>query len=87
MKRTVNKVPLQTITSLLPGFTKITVEDRKHSKIYCDNAEDTEKWSGFVKDIYYSDVIRYKWMRTEVRGIQHTPEGLIIIISTEFEAY
>lgn len=88
MKRRVNDVPLGTIVGLLPGFTWITVEDRRACNRYCDNAEDTRSWSGYAKDIWDTwDEIRYKWMRTKVNEIRHTPKGLIILIQTEWEEY
>lgn len=88
MKRTVNKVPLESVLSLLFGFTKIIIEDRKNKDIYMDNAPDTERWEGFVKDVWSApDKIRYKWMKSQVHQIWHREDCIEFIISTEFEEY
>jgi hypothetical protein len=88
MKRTVNKVPLESVLSLMYGFTRIVIEDRKNKDIYMDNAPDTERWEGFVNEIWDApDKIRYKWMKSKVHQIWHTEKYLLLIISTEFEEY
>ena len=89
MKRAVNNVPLQTVLGLIPGFTKVVVEDRKASKRYMDNADDTEKWEGLVKDIWYKapEIVRYKWLMSKVYEVRHMPDGLMFVISTEWEEY
>lgn len=88
MKRTVNKVPLESVLSLLFGFTRVVIEDRKNKDIYMDNAPDTERWEGFVKDVWYApDKIRYKWMKSQVHQIWHKEDCIVFVISTEFEEY
>lgn len=88
MKRTVNKVPLESVLSLLHGFTWIIIEDRKNSDIYKDNAPDTRKWKGFVKDVWGAcDEVRYKWMKSQVHQIWHKENCIVFVISTEFEEY
>lgn len=88
MKKMVNQVPLGSILSLMYGFTKIVVEDRKHKDIYIDNSPDTVRWEGFVNEIWNApDVIRYKWMKTHVYQIWHTEKYILLLISTEFEEY
>lgn len=88
MKRTVNKVPLESVLSLLHGFTKIVIEDRKNKDIYMDNAPSTKSWEGLVKDVWKaSDEIRYKWMKSQVHQIWHRADCIEFVISTEFEEY
>lgn len=88
MKRTVNNVPLESIISLLFGFTWIVVEDRKNKYIHVENAPDTKRWSGYAKDIWKaSDEIRYKWMKSKVHQIWHRADYIEFVISTEFEEY
>lgn len=88
MKRAVNKVNLSTIMSMIPGFTKVVIEDRKAGQIWNDSATDTVKWSGLGKDFSRAgDTIRYKWGMTAVRMIEQTGDGIRIIISTQYEEY
>lgn len=88
MKRMANKVALGSILSLMYGYTKIVVEDRKHKDVYIDNSHDTKRWEGFVKDIWKaSDEITYKWLRTSVYQIWHKQDYILFLISTEFEKY
>ena len=89
MKRNVNDVPLGTVLGLFFGFTRIIVEDRKNKDRYIDNAPDTKKWDGFVKDIWRaSDEITYKWLRSKVHEIRTLPDGrMLFVIMTEYEEY
>lgn len=88
MKRTVNKVPLESVLSLMFGLTKIVIEDRKNRNIYIENAPDTRRWEGFVKDVWKaSDEVRYKWLKSQVHKIWHKADCIVFIISTEFEEY
>lgn len=88
MKRMANKVALGSILTLMYGYTKIVVEDRKHKDVYIDNSPDTKRWEGFVKDIWKaSDEITYKWLRTSVYQIWHKQDYILFLISTEFEKY
>jgi len=88
MKRFVNNVPLGSITALIPGFTKVTIEDRQASQVYNDNAESTERWTGLVMDIYKAeDKVKYKWTISRVHELRHTDDGLLFIISTQYEEY
>lgn len=89
MIRCVNDVPLGTVLGLIFGFTRIIVEDRKHKDRYIDNAPDTKRWEGLVKDIWTaSDEISYKWMRSKVHEIRSLPDSvLMFVISTEYEKY
>jgi hypothetical protein len=83
-----NKVALGSILSLMYGYTKIVIEDRKHKDVYIDNSPDTKRWEGFVKDIWKaSDEITYKWLRTSVYQIWHKQDYILFLISTEFEKY
>ena len=66
MKRFVNNVPLGTITALIWGYTPIIIENRKECNVYNDNAEDTRRWTGLVKDLYRAnDEIKYKNVNPE----------------------
>ena len=88
MKRRVNNIHLSCVVSLLPGFTKIIVEDRKASEIYMDNSPNTRKWEGLAKDIHTApDEIRYKWMMTRLYRIEPKPEGMLLVICTQYEPY
>lgn len=89
MKRYVNNIPLGSVLGLFFGFTKIVVEDRKQKDRYIDNAPDTVKWEGLVKDIWKaSDEIRYKWLMSKVYEIQPLPDGVMrFVIMTQFEEY
>lgn len=88
MKRMANKVALGSILSLMYGYTKIVVEDRKHKDVYIDNSPDTKRWEGFVKDFWKApDEITYKWLRTSVYQIWHKDDHILFLISTEFEQY
>ena len=89
MKRIMNDVALTTVLGLLPGFTKIVIENRRECNRYMDNAPDTQRWDGLVKDVWKaSDEIRYKWMKTKVREIRPLAGGAVLfVISTEWEEY
>lgn len=93
MKRAVNNVPLATVIGLIPGYTKIVVENRLEKDMWNDHAEATERWIGLAMDFRKaSDTIRYKWAATKVRRIEQYHgadfQGAIrIIISTEYEKY
>ena len=89
MKRIMNNVALTNILSLMPGFTRIVIEDRRECDRYCDNAPDTKRWDGLVKDVWKaSDEITYKWLRTKAREVRPLAGGVVLfIISTEFEQY
>lgn len=88
MKRRVNSIHLSCVTGLMPGFTKVIIEDRKASEIYLDNSPNTRKWEGLVKDFYNApDEIRYKWMMTKVYRIEPTKDGVLIVICTQYEPY
>ena len=66
MKRRINNIHLSCVTSLLPGFTKLIIEDRKASEIMMDGSENTRTWVGFAKDLYnagYRKVERGEWER------------------------
>lgn len=88
MKRRVNNIHLSCVTSLMTGFTKIIIEDRKASEIYLSNSPNTKKWEGLVKDLYNApDEIRYKWMMTRLYHIEPTENGVLLVICTEYEPY
>ena len=89
MKRNVNDVPLATVLGLFFGFTRIVIEDRRECNRYMDNAPDTKRWDGLVKDVWKaSDEIVYKWLRTKVREIRPLPGGVMLfVICTEYEQY
>ena len=88
MKRRVNNIHLSCVTGLMPGFTKVIIEDRKASEIYMDNSPNTKKWVGLVKDLYNSpDEMRYKWFMTRVYRIEPKEEGVLIVICTQYELY
>lgn len=89
MKRMANDVPLGTALGLFFGFTRIVIEDRRECNRYMDNAPDTKRWDGLVKDVWKaSDEIVYKWLRTKVREIRPLPGGVMLfVISTEYEQY
>ena len=88
MKRRINNIHLSCVTSLLPGFTKLIIEDRKASEIYMDGSENTRTWVGFAKDLYNApDEIRYKWAMTRVYKIEPIPDGVRVIICTQYEPY
>lgn len=89
MKRIMNDVALTNVLSLMFGFTRIIIEDRRECNRYMDNAPDTRKWEGLVKDVWKaSDEITYKWLRTKVREIRPLPGGvMLLVISTEHEKY
>ena len=88
MKRRVNNIHLSCVTSLLPGFIKVIIEDRKANEIYMDNSPNTRKWEGLAKDFFYApEDIRYKWAMTRVYRLEPTTNGLLIVISTQYEPY
>lgn len=88
MKRRVSNVNLSCVTGLIPGFTKIIVEDRKASEIYMDDSLNTRKWEGLAKDFYKApDEIRYKWGMTRLYKIEPKPDGLLLVICTQYEPY
>ena len=88
MKRRVNNIHLSCVISILPGFTQIIVEDRLASEIYMDNSPNTRRWEGFAKDIYNApDEVRYKWMMTRLYRIEERPDGLLLVICTQYEPY
>ena len=89
MKRMVNDVPLSAVLSLMPGFSRVVIEDRRECNRYMDNAPDTRRWDGLVKDVYKAgDEITYKWMRTKVREIRPLAGGAtLFVICTEYEQY
>ena len=89
MKRYVNNVPLGTVLGLIFGFTRIIVEDRKPKDRYVDNAPDTKKWEGLVKDIWSaSDDVRYKWLMSKVHEIRTLPDNVMLfVICTENDEY
>lgn len=89
MKRIMNDVALSTVLGLFFGFTRIVIEDRRECNRYVDNAPDTKRWDGLVRDIWKaSDEIVYKWMRTKVREIRPLAGGAVLfVICTEYEQY
>lgn len=89
MKRNVNDVPLGTVLGLFFGFTRIIVEDRKQKDRYIDDAPDSERWTGLVKDIWRADEkVRYKWLRSKVREIRPLPNSVMLfVLCTEYEEY
>ena len=88
MKRIMNDVALSTVLGLMFGFTRIVIEDRKERDRYVDNAPDTRRWDGLVKDVWMADdEVRYKWLRSKVHEIRPLPVGVLFIISTEYEQY
>lgn len=89
MKRIQNDVALSSVLSLMFGFTRIVIEDRRECNRYMDNAPDTRRWDGLVKDVWKaSDEIIYKWLRTKVREIRPLGGGAVLfVICTEFEKY
>lgn len=89
MKRVANDVALSSVLSLMFGFTRIVIEDRRECNRYMDNAPDTKRWDGLVKDVWNADdEIRYKWLRTKVREIRPLPNSVMLfIICTEYEQY
>ena len=89
MKSVRHEVALSTVLGLMFGFTKIVVEDRKAKDRYVDNAPDTMRWVGNVKDIWRaSDEIRYKWLNTKVTEIRPLPGGtMLFVIITEEDQY
>jgi len=88
MKRRVNNIPLNSVLGIIPGFQRIIIEDRKACEIYMDNSPNTRKWEGLAKDIYYTpDDIRYKWMLSKVYKLEQTKNGILLVISTQYEEY
>lgn len=86
MKRIAENVALDTISYILPGDTKIVIEDRKLRGTYWIEPENTVRWEGLVKNFYKSDNA-YKWGRSKVYHMEHTPDHILLVISTEFEEY
>lgn len=88
MKRRVNNIHLSCVTSLMPGFKKIVIEDRLASEIYMDNSPHTKRWEGLVKDLYKApDEIRYKWMITRLYRIEPMEDYTLLVICTQYEPY
>ena len=89
MKRIANEVALKSVLSLMLGFTRVIIEDRKSKDRYVDNAADTVRWTGYAKDVWTaSDEIRYKWLNTKVTEIRPLPNGyMLFVIITEEDKY
>lgn len=88
MKRRVNNIHLSCVTSLIPGFVKLVIEDRLASKIYMDNSPDTKRWEGLAKDFYKApDEIRYKWGMTRLYKIEPQGDHILLVICTQYEPY
>lgn len=89
MKSIRHEVALSTVLGLMLGFTKVIIEDRKPNDRYVDDAPDTRRWSGQIKDIWRaSDEIRYKWLNTKVTEIRPLPGGtMLFVIITEEDKY
>ena len=88
MKRRVSNVNLSCVMSLIPGFTKVIIEDRKAAETYMDGSPNTRKWEGLAKDFYKApDEIRYKWGMTRLYTVEPKPDGLLLVISTQYEPY
>ena len=89
MKRVMNDVALSTVLGLMFGFTRIIIEDRRECDRYMDNAPDTKRWDGLVKNVWSADdTVRYKWLRSKVREIRPLPQGVMLfVICTEYENY
>ena len=89
MKGIRHEVALSTVLGLFFGFTKVIIEDRKSKDRYVDNAPDTQRWTGHVKNVWgASDEIRYKWLNTKVTEIRPLPGGtMLFVIITEEDKY
>ena len=89
MKRIASDVALSTVLGLMFGFTRIIIEDRTSHDRYIDNAPDTKRWDGLVKDVWKADdTVRYKWLRSKVREIRPLPGGVMLfVLCTEWEEY
>lgn len=87
MKRIYNDIPLQSILFLVPGTTKIIVEDyTKFSPWEMDYAP-VYTWEGKAYDAHK---IPDKYLRAKAQGVELSPDdpGTIVFkVSTEFEQY
>lgn len=89
MKSIRHEVALSVVLGLMFGFVNVIIEDRKSKDRYIDNAPDTIRWTGMVKDVWTaSDEIRYKWLNTKLTEIRPLPSGkMLFVIVTEEDKY
>lgn len=89
MKSIRHDVALSVVLGLFFGWTRVIIEDRKAKDRYMDDAPDTRRWTGKIKDVWSaSDEIRYKWLNTKVTEIRPLPGGtMLFVIITEEDKY
>ena len=90
MKRIYNDIPLQSILYLVPGTTKIVIEDYTKSALFDPHGgTPVYKWEGKACDAY-AKVASYKYLYAKAQGVELSPDdpGTIVFkVSTEFEQY
>lgn len=90
MKRIYNDIPLQSILYLVPGTTKIIVEDYTKKDLFSPwemNCTPVYTWEGKACDAHK---IPDKYLRAKAQGVEICPatlDTLIFKVSTEFEQY
>ena len=89
MKSIRHEVALSVVLGLFFSWTRVIIEDRKAKDRYMDDAPDTRRWTGKIKDVWSaSDEIRYKWLNTKVTEIRPLPGGtMLFVIITEEDKY
>lgn len=88
MKRIYNDIPLQSILYIVPGTTKIVIEDYTKSALFDPHGgTPVYKWEGKAYDAHK---IPDKYLRAKAQGVELSPDdpGTIVFkVSTEFEQY